>query len=191
MARTATPMKQNRTRHSQAFKNEALALAERIGVSKAAEQLGLHASQLYGWRSKQQQTLSSSEREQSLADENARLKRLLAEQAEELAGGAVLPGFWRRYVTTTGIQLHTQQADGVEAEADGAFGEPGAVVEDEALTPLLRLAVVVGGVLGVQVVIEIAQAEAGLAVFDETGGGGLVGDGGQRDGQGQGGFFHA
>ncbi|WP_047338331.1 transposase, partial [Pseudomonas protegens] len=73
--------KQNRTRHSQAFKNEALALAERIGVSKAAEQLGLHASQLYGWRSKQQQTLSSSEREQSLADENARLKRLLAEQA--------------------------------------------------------------------------------------------------------------
>jgi transposase len=37
------------------------------------------------WRSKQQQTLSSSEREQSLADENARLKRLLAEQAEELA----------------------------------------------------------------------------------------------------------
>ena len=84
MARTATPMKQNRTRHSQAFKNEALALAERIGVSKAAEQLGLHASQLYGWRSKQQ-TLSSSEREQSLADENARLKRLLAEQAEELA----------------------------------------------------------------------------------------------------------
>ena len=33
MARTATPMKQNRTRHSQAFKNEALALAERIGVS--------------------------------------------------------------------------------------------------------------------------------------------------------------
>ena len=85
MARTATPMKQNRTRHSQAFKNEALALAERIGVSKAAEQLGLHASQLYGWRSKQQQTLSSSEREQSLADENARLKRLLAEQSEELA----------------------------------------------------------------------------------------------------------
>lgn len=34
---------------------------------------------------KQQQTQTSSEREQSLADENARLKRLLAEQAEELA----------------------------------------------------------------------------------------------------------
>ncbi len=48
MARQATPMKQTRTRHSQAYKDEALALAERIGVSKAAEQLGLHASQLYG-----------------------------------------------------------------------------------------------------------------------------------------------
>jgi transposase len=30
-------MKQTRTRHSQAYKDEALALAERIGVSKAAE----------------------------------------------------------------------------------------------------------------------------------------------------------
>lgn len=47
MARPTTPMKQTRTRHSQAYKDEALALAERISVSKAAEQLGLHASQLY------------------------------------------------------------------------------------------------------------------------------------------------
>lgn len=62
-----------------------LALAERVGVGKAAEQLGLHASLLYGWRSKKQQTQTSSEREQSLAVENARLKRLLTEQAEELA----------------------------------------------------------------------------------------------------------
>ena len=43
-------------RHSQAYKDEALALAERIGV-----------------------------REQSLADENVRLKRLLAEQAPVIA----------------------------------------------------------------------------------------------------------
>ncbi|ARH12286.1 hypothetical protein I5189_05330 [Pseudomonas aeruginosa] len=75
MAKQAKPMKQPRTRHSQAYKDEALALAERIGVSKAAEQLGLHASQLYGWRSKKQQSQTSNEREQSLADENARLKR--------------------------------------------------------------------------------------------------------------------
>ncbi|RMV76779.1 ISCja1, transposase orfA [Pseudomonas caricapapayae] len=85
MVSQAKTMKQTRTRHSQTYKDEALALAERIGVNQAAEQLGLHASQLYGWRSKQQQTRSGSEREQSLADENARLKRLLADQAEELA----------------------------------------------------------------------------------------------------------
>lgn len=56
MARPASLMKQTRPRHSQANKDEALALAERIGV-----------------------------REQSLADENVRLKRLLAEQAPVIA----------------------------------------------------------------------------------------------------------
>ncbi|GAB3478057.1 hypothetical protein GCM10027398_33340 [Azotobacter salinestris] len=85
MARQASPMKPTRIRHSQAYKDEALALAEQIGVSQAAEQLGLQPSQLYGWRSKQQQNQAGSEREQLLADENARLKRLLAEQAGELA----------------------------------------------------------------------------------------------------------
>lgn len=39
MAKQASPMKQTRTRHSQPYKDESLALAERIGVSKAAEQL--------------------------------------------------------------------------------------------------------------------------------------------------------
>ena len=85
MARQPSSMKKTHPRHSQAYKDEALALAARIGVSKAAEQLGLHASQIYGWRSKQQQLRNSSERELSLAEENARLKRQLAEQAEELA----------------------------------------------------------------------------------------------------------
>lgn len=73
------------TPHERKKRRELWSLFVKHHTSKAAEQLGLHASQLYGWRSKQQQTLSSSEREQSLADENARLKRLLAEQAEELA----------------------------------------------------------------------------------------------------------
>lgn len=73
-------MKQTRTCYSQAYKDEALGLAERIGVSKAAEQLGLHDSQLYGRRIKRQQTQASSESEQSLVDENDRLKRLLDEQ---------------------------------------------------------------------------------------------------------------
>jgi transposase len=69
-------MKKPHTRHSQAYKDKALALAAGIGVSKAATQLGLHASQLYGRISKQQHILSSGDHEQSLAEENALLKRL-------------------------------------------------------------------------------------------------------------------
>ncbi|EGO7253075.1 transposase [Salmonella enterica] len=60
-------------------------LAEHIGVAAAACQLSLYESQLYAWRSKQQQQLTSSERESELAAENARLKRQLSERDEELA----------------------------------------------------------------------------------------------------------
>lgn len=77
--------KTTRKRHSQQFKNEALALAERVGVAAAAKQLGLHESQLYSWRSKARLNQERGEVEQQLAVENARLKRQLAEQAEELA----------------------------------------------------------------------------------------------------------
>ena len=42
--------KVTRTRHSQQYKTEALALAERVGVASAAKQLNLHESQLYSWR---------------------------------------------------------------------------------------------------------------------------------------------
>ncbi len=58
MARQATSMKKTRTRCSQAYKDEALALADRVGASAVA-------------------------REQALAEENARLKRQLAENSEE------------------------------------------------------------------------------------------------------------
>nr|WP_169782208.1 IS3 family transposase [Escherichia coli] len=74
-----------RKQHSPEFLSEALKLAERIGVAAAARELSLYESQLYAWRSKQQQQMSSSERESELAAENVRLKRQLAEQAEELA----------------------------------------------------------------------------------------------------------
>ncbi|MEW3541308.1 transposase, partial [Escherichia coli] len=74
-----------RIQHSPEFLSEALKLAERIGVAAAARELSLYESQLYAWRSKLQQQMSSSERESELAAENARLKRQLAEQAEELA----------------------------------------------------------------------------------------------------------
>ncbi len=85
MTKTVSTSKKPRKQHSPEFRSEALKLAERIGVTAAARELSLYESQLYAWRSKLQQQMSSSERESELAAENARLKRQLAEQAEELA----------------------------------------------------------------------------------------------------------
>ncbi len=47
--------------------DEALKLAECIGVAAAARELSLYESQLYAWRSKQLQQLTWSERENDLA----------------------------------------------------------------------------------------------------------------------------
>ncbi|KDF13334.1 transposase insE for insertion sequence IS3 [Citrobacter freundii MGH 56] len=85
MTKSVTASKKPRKQHTPEFRQEALKLAERIGVAAAARELNLCESQLYGCRKKQQQQLTSSERESELAAENARLKRQLAEQAEELA----------------------------------------------------------------------------------------------------------
>ncbi|RDB43823.1 hypothetical protein DU490_05270 [Halomonas sp. DQ26W] len=85
MVKQATPMKKTRTRYSDAYREEALALADRVGVTAAARDLGLQPSQLYQWRAKVQQKKNVSEREQALAEENARLKRQLAEMSEEVA----------------------------------------------------------------------------------------------------------
>ena len=85
MTKTVSTSKKPRKQHSPEFRSEALKLAERIGVTAAASELSLYESQLYNWRSKQQQQMNSSERESELAAENVRLKRQLAEQAEELA----------------------------------------------------------------------------------------------------------
>lgn len=85
MTKTVSTSKKPRKQHSPEFRSEALKLAERIGVTAAARELSLYESQLYAWCSKQQQQMSSSERESELAAENVRLKRQLAEQAEELA----------------------------------------------------------------------------------------------------------
>jgi len=74
-----------RKRHSQQFKDETLVLAERVGVSVAAKQLGINENMLYTWRNKKQAQQERGESDQLLATENARLKRQLAEQAEELA----------------------------------------------------------------------------------------------------------
>ena len=85
MTKPASTSKTIRKQYTPEFRDEALKLAERIGVAAAARELSLYESQLYNWRSKQQQQMTSSERENELAAENARLKRQLAEQAEELA----------------------------------------------------------------------------------------------------------
>ncbi|ASG15351.1 IS3 family transposase [Salmonella enterica] len=85
MTKPASTTKKPRKQHTPEFRQEALKLAERIGVAAAARELSLYESQLYNWRSKQQQQLSSSDRENALAAENARLKRQLAERDEELA----------------------------------------------------------------------------------------------------------
>ena len=80
-------MKKSTTRkhHSPEFKSEALKLASQTSVASAAKQLGLQESQLYSWRTAANRKASQSERETTLATENAHLKRQLAEQAEELA----------------------------------------------------------------------------------------------------------
>ena len=82
---TKTKSGKTRQRYSQQYKNESLALAEKLGVAAAARQLGLHESQLYNWRSKARLSQDKSAVEERLLVENARLKRQLAEQNEELA----------------------------------------------------------------------------------------------------------
>lgn len=78
MTKSATTSNKPRKRHSPEFCQEALKLAERIGVAAAARELSLYESQLYAWRSKLKNAHSSSEREQEMAVEIARLKRVSA-----------------------------------------------------------------------------------------------------------------
>lgn len=73
-----------RKQHSPEFKEEALRLASKLGVTKASRELGISPSQIYSWRTSVQKQASTTKRESGLATENARLRRQLAEQAEEL-----------------------------------------------------------------------------------------------------------
>lgn len=76
--------KKTRKIHSDEFKAEVLKLAAQTTVAGTARQLGLHESLIYQWCFAFAKKSTSSERESMLATENARLKRLLAEQAEVL-----------------------------------------------------------------------------------------------------------
>lgn len=64
MTKSVSTGKKPRKQHTPEFRNEALKLAERIGVAAAARELSLYESPLYAWRSKINNARSSSEREQ-------------------------------------------------------------------------------------------------------------------------------
>jgi transposase len=77
MTKSATVSKKPRKQHSPEFRSEALKLAERIGVAAAARTQPLRVSAIY-LAQQITATKTSSERENELAAENARLKRQLA-----------------------------------------------------------------------------------------------------------------
>ena len=85
MSRVAKKGGATRKRYSAEFKSEAMGLADRVGVAKAATQLGLGEAQLYAWRGQAKRHANRSEAERELETEVVRLKRQIAEQAEELA----------------------------------------------------------------------------------------------------------
>ncbi len=76
--------KKIRKTYTAEFKAEALKLAERVGVAEAARQLKIYESQLYSWRTATVKKSTISQRESELAAEVAKLKRQLADQAEDL-----------------------------------------------------------------------------------------------------------
>lgn len=77
--------KTKRQTYTSEYKAEALKLAKIKGVSAAAKELGIYDSQLYNWRNAAEKNTNTSQRETELTAEVARLKRQLAEQAEDLA----------------------------------------------------------------------------------------------------------
>ncbi|MNL69454.1 hypothetical protein D3C87_1943170 [compost metagenome] len=73
-------------------------------------------------------------------------------------------------VAFAAIQAHPQQAERVHTKADGAIGEAGFVIEQEALRPFCCLALPGGtGAIAVVVVeVVVAKTQGGLAVLDEV-----------------------
>ncbi|EDR2628261.1 IS3 family transposase, partial [Salmonella enterica subsp. enterica serovar Thompson] len=67
MTKPVSTTRKPRKQHTPEFRQEALKLAERIGVAAAVRELSLYQSQLCNWRSKQQNQRSSSEREQEMS----------------------------------------------------------------------------------------------------------------------------
>lgn len=78
-------IKKNSKIYTAEFKAEALKLAERVGVAEAARQLKIYETQIYNCRSAEEKKSTTSQREAELAAEVAKLRRQLADQAEDLA----------------------------------------------------------------------------------------------------------
>ena len=85
MAKQTKQPKTTRRHYTPEYRAEARGLADRVGVADPAKQLGLHESQIYSWRAQARLQQDRGEAEHHMALENVRLKRQLAEQAEELA----------------------------------------------------------------------------------------------------------
>ena len=83
MATRKKTKKPQRIVRSDEYKTEAVKLAETVGFTEAAKQLGVHTTQLYSWRNKLRVKETRSEAEIRLLEENARLTRELAEKKQE------------------------------------------------------------------------------------------------------------
>ena len=77
--------KQSRQQYPDEYKLEAVKLSDRVGTTEAARELGIQTSQIYNWRTKIRRAESTSDSENRLLAEVARLKRELVEQRDELA----------------------------------------------------------------------------------------------------------
>ncbi len=65
----------------------------------------------------------------------------------------------------TGIELHAQIAEGIDTQANGALGEAGLVVQQEALGPVLLVSTPVAAITAEVIV---AQGQRELAVVQEA-----------------------
>lgn len=74
-----------KSKFSTQFKEQALERAEKIGVIRAAEDLGISATLIYVWRKKRSQTGIPFEEQKLQASEVSSLKRQVARLSEENA----------------------------------------------------------------------------------------------------------
>lgn len=74
-----------RKKYTTQFKEQALVLADKVGVPKAAQDLAIADAMLYSWRAKRRQTGQPFEDQKLQQAEMSRLKRDNARLEEEVA----------------------------------------------------------------------------------------------------------